>query len=71
MGPSQRALLRQCGLIALLETSAVRNAPEDAGNELRVVHQAEAVEELILVAEIEVQPAVKSVAVFVDFWRSP
>ena len=64
MGPDQCTLLSQRGLIALLETAAVRHASENAWNELRVIHEAESVEHLILFAEIDVQPAVKGVAVF-------
>ena len=70
MSPGQCALLRQCGLRTFLEATAIGYAPENAGNELRVVHIAESVEDLILVAEVEVQPGVKSVAVFADRRRS-
>ncbi len=70
MGPGQGALLRQCGLRTFLETAAVSHAPEDAGDELRVVHIAEAVEDLVLVAEVEVHPGVKGVAIFADRRRS-
>ena len=69
MGPSQCALLREGGLVALLETAAVGHATENAGNELRVVHEAEAVEQLVLVAEVEVHPGVKGVAVFAEQFR--
>ena len=37
--------------IALLEAAAVRDAAEDAWNELRIVRIAEAAEDLVLVAE--------------------
>ena len=70
VGPGQCALLRQGGLRTLLETAAIRHAPENAGNELRVVHIAEAVEDLVLVAEVEVQSGIKGVAVFADRRRS-
>src|SRR5258708_29408120 len=70
MGPGQRALLRQRGLRALLETASIRHAPKNAGDELRVVHVAEAVEDLILVTEVEIQAGVKGVAVFADGRRS-
>ncbi len=70
MGPGQCALLRQRRLRTFLEAAAVGHAPENAGNELRVVDEAEAVEDLILVAEVEVQPGVKSVAVLADRRRS-
>ena len=70
MRPSQGALLRQSSLRTFLETTAIGHAPEDAGNELRIVHVAEAVENLVLVAEVEVHPGVKSVAIFADRRRS-
>ena len=69
MGPGQCALLRQGGLVALLETATVCDATEDAGNKLRIVDVAESVEHLIFVAEVEVQPGVESVSVFVKFRR--
>ena len=68
--PGQCALLRQRGLRTFLETAAVGYAPENSGDELRIVHIAEAVEDLILVAQVEVQPGVKGVAVFADRRRS-
>ena len=70
MGPSQRALLRQRGLWTFLETAAVGHASENAGDELRVIHEAESGKHLVLVAEVEVQPGVKGVAVFADGRRS-
>ena len=36
------------GLIALLETAAVRHATENPWNELRIIHVAEAEENLVL-----------------------
>ena len=54
MGPGQRTLLSQCGLRTFLETATISDALEDSGDELRVVHVAETVENLILVAQIEV-----------------
>ena len=54
---------------AFLETATISHAPENSGNELRIVHVAEAIEDLILVAQVEVQPGVKSVAVFADSRR--
>ena len=48
MGPGQCALLRERSLVALLETAAVSYATENSGNELGVVHVAEAVEQLVL-----------------------
>ena len=68
MGLGQSTLLSQRGLVALLESAAVRYASENSGNELRVIHIAEAVEHLILLAEIDVQPGIKGVAVFVQLW---
>ena len=47
MGPGQSTLLSQRGLMTFLETAAVRHAPENAWNELRVIHEAESVEDLI------------------------
>ena len=70
MGPGQRALLRQGGLRTFLEAAAIGYAPENAGNELRVIDKAEPVEDLILVTEVEVQPGVKGVAVLADRRRS-
>ena len=69
MGPSQGALLSQCGLVSLLESTPIRYASEDSGNELRVIHIAEPGEDLILLAEIEVETSVKSLAQFGEFWR--
>ena len=63
MGITERALLGVGGLVALLETPTVGDSAENARNELRVVHQAEAEEQLVLVVEIEVHAGVKSVAV--------
>ena len=59
--------LRQGRLVALLKTATIRHATENAGNKLRVVDVAESVEDLIFVAEVNVQPAIKSVSVFVKF----
>ena len=64
MGVTQSALLRVSSLGALLETATVRDATEDARNKLRIVSQAEAVEELILFVEIEVHTRIKRIAMF-------
>src|ERR1700686_1829197 len=69
MGVAQLALLRVCGLQALLETATIGHAPENAGDELRVVVQAESEEELILIIEIDIQPGVERAAMFKQFWR--
>ena len=70
VGPSQCALLRQCGLRTFLETTAIGHAPENSGNELWIVHIAEAIEDLVLVAQVEIQSGIKCVAVFADRRRS-
>ena len=66
MRPGQGTLLCQCCLIALLKTAAIRHAPENSGNELWIVYITEAVKELILVTEVQVQPGVERIAVFAD-----
>ena len=45
VGTNQRTLLGHRGLIALLETAAVRHATENAWNQLRIVHEAESEEQ--------------------------
>src|SRR5271166_3116750 len=70
VGVDQCALLGKRGLIALLEGAAVRQATEDTRNELRIVLQAEPVENRIRGVEIDVQAGIKSVAMFVEFWRT-
>ena len=60
----QRTLLGQGGLIALLESAAIRYASENPRNELRVVHQAEAIEQLVFLADIDVQTGIKRLAIF-------
>src|SRR5450432_4246954 len=70
MGPGQCALLCQRGLISLLETAAIGYSTEYSGNELRIIHQAEAVEELVLVAEVKIHPGVEGATVFLDGWRT-
>ena len=62
MGPRQCALLREGCLVALLETAAVRDSSENSRNELRIVDIAEAEEDLILSAQVEVEPRVERVA---------
>ena len=69
MGVSQCALLRQRGLVALLETAAVSYATENSGDELGIVHVAEAVEQLVLFAEVDVHPGIKRVAALIQFGR--
>src|SRR5579862_435993 len=66
---AESALLRVGGLCALLETTAVSQTAENARDKLRVVHVAEAEEQCILLAEVEVQTRVKCVAVFIEFGR--
>ncbi len=66
---AQRTLLRVGGLRTLLETAAVRYAAEDAGNKLRIIDQAEPVEQLVFLIEIGVHSRVKRVAMFKQFWR--
>ena len=70
VGIAQRALLSVGGLIALLETAAVGHAAEDTGNELRIVDQAEAEEQLVLVVEVEVHAGIEGVAMFKQLRRS-
>ena len=41
------------GLISFLETTAIRHAPENSRDGLRIVHKAEACEDLILVIHIK------------------
>src|SRR2546425_7381476 len=65
---ANRTLLSQRGLISLLETAPVRHTPENRGDELWIVPQAESEEELILLAKIGVHAGVKGVAVFPEFW---
>ena len=48
VGVTQGALLGIGGLRTLLESAAVRHAAEDARDELRIVHEAEPEEEIIL-----------------------
>ena len=71
MGVSQCALLRESSLVALLETAAISYAAENSGNELGIVHVAEAVEQLVLFAEVDVHPSIKRVAVLIQLGRVP
>ena len=66
---AQRALLRVGGLVALLETAAVRYAAENAGNKLRIVLQTEPEEQLVLVVEVDVHAGIKGVGVLEEFRR--
>src|ERR1700756_3580881 len=70
MSPRQGALLSQCGLRSLLEAAAVCYAPENCRDELGIVHIAETVEELILIAKVQIQSCVKRVAVLTESWGS-
>ncbi len=69
MGPGQGALLRVRGLVALLEAATVSYATENSGDELGIVHQAEAVEQLVLGAEVQVQPGIERVAALIQLGR--
>ena len=66
---AERALLRVRGLIALLEAAAVGDAAENAGNELRVVHQAEPEEQLVLVVEVDIHAGIEGVAMLKQLRR--
>src|SRR5271169_531542 len=70
MRPAEGGLLSNRGLIALLESAAIRYTGEEAGDELWVVHVAEPEENLILVANIGIHADIKSVAMFIELWRS-
>src|SRR5215475_39750 len=67
---AQCALLGVSSLSSLLETSAVRHATEDAGDELRIISKAESVEELILLVDVPIQARIKRILVFEQLWRS-
>ncbi len=69
MGVGKGALLRESGLAALLERSAISDAAKDSGNELRIILVAEAVEELIFVVDVEINASIEGVAVFVQLGR--
>src|SRR5262249_38840956 len=69
-GVAEGALLGDGRLRPLLEAAAVGDAAKDAGNELRVVDQAEAVEQLVLFVEVDVHARVERVAVFEQLGRS-
>ena len=58
------ALFRDGGLIAVLKTAAVGNSSENARDELRIISEAEAEEELVLLIEVNVHASVEGVAVF-------
>ena len=70
MGVAQRALLRQRRLGTLLETTAIRDAPEETGNKLRVIRQADPEKDLILVVRIKVELSIKGSTVFLQYGRS-
>src|SRR5580704_6733 len=65
---ANRSLLSDRGLISLLETAAIRYAAENAGNKLRIIHQAEAEEKLVLLVEVDVHPGIEGIAVFIQLW---
>jgi hypothetical protein len=67
MGIAQSALLSNCSLRALLESSAISDSAENAGNELWIVHVAEPEEHLILLGKVEIQTGIKGIAVFKQF----
>ena len=69
MGPRQRTLLCEGGLVALLEPTAVRDSSENTRDELRIVDIAEAEENLILAAQVEVEPRVERVSVLTQLRR--
>ena len=53
-------------LRTLLETTTVGDTAKNAGNELGVVHKTEAVKQCVLLAEIDVQPGIKRVAMLIE-----
>src|SRR5262245_36418687 len=69
VGKAGSALLRVSGLVSLSEAATVSDAAEDSGNELRIVGQAEAEEELVLVAEVDVHARIKRVAMLEELRR--
>ena len=69
MGVGQSALLRNRCLRALLESAAIGDSSENAGNKLRIVLVAEAVEQLVLFAEVEVESGIERIAMFIQFGR--
>ena len=70
MGVRQGTLLGNRSLVSFLETTTVRHAAEDARNCLRIVHEAEAGENLVLVVDVEIHPGVESITVFAQLWRT-
>src|SRR5580693_262586 len=66
---AQSALLCESGLVTLLESAAIRDTAEDTGDELRVVHQAKTIEQLVLFVEVDVQASIERVAMFEERWR--
>jgi hypothetical protein len=71
VGPCNGGLVGLRSLDALLEGAAVRYATEDARNILRVIHVAEAVEYLVLVAGVEVRADIEGVAMLVQIGTQP
>src|ERR1700731_539464 len=69
MGIGESALLRESRLVALLESTAIGDAAEDSRNELRIILVAETEEQLVFVVCVEIEPRIKCIAVFVQFWR--
>jgi hypothetical protein len=50
---------------ALLECTAISNATENAGNELRIVDIAEPVEHLVILAEIDIEARIEGITMLV------
>src|SRR2546429_8084113 len=53
-------------LRTLLETTTVGDTAKNAGNELGDAHKTQAVKQCVLLAEIDVQPGIKRVAMLVE-----
>src|ERR1700757_5403014 len=66
MGVSQCTLLRQRCLNTLLEGATIRDTTEDAGDELRVIHVAEAEEHLIRLAKVHVHAGIEGIPMLVQ-----
>ena len=63
------ALLRERCLIALLESAAICHPAENTWDELGIIYIAESIKRLIPLAEINVQPRIERIAVFVQLRR--
>src|SRR5206468_8380614 len=66
MRPYQSTLLRQCRLISLEESASIGNAAENTRDQFRSVHQAEAKEKLVFLAEVQVQSRIKGLSIFLQ-----